>query len=136
MDLMKSIMISAAGIRAQSFRMRIISENIANADSVASEPGKDPYRRKVVSFQNELNRELGVPMVTIDKVSRDSSDFGRRYDPGNPAADATGYIKLPNVNGLIETMDMKQALRSYEANLNSIEASKQMIMRTIELLRD
>lgn len=136
MDLMKSIMISAAGIRAQSFRMRIISENIANADSVASEPGKDPYRRKVVSFQNELNRELGVPMVTIDKVNRDSSDFGRRYDPGNPAADATGYIKLPNVNGLIETMDMKQALRSYEANLNSIEASKQMIMRTIELLRD
>lgn len=136
MDLMKSIMISAAGIRAQSFRMRIISENIANADSVASEPGKDPYRRKVVSFQNELNRELGVPMVTIDKVSRDSSDFGRRYDPGNPAADATGYVKLPNVNGLIEIMDMKQALRSYEANLNSIEASKQMIMRTIELLRD
>ncbi|MFQ5535546.1 MAG: flagellar basal body rod protein FlgC [Sphingomonadales bacterium] len=136
MDLMKSIMISAAGIRAQSFRVRVISENIANASSLASEPGQDPYRRKVVSFSNELDKQLGVPMVKVSKVDRDQSEFGRKLDPGHPSADENGYVKLPNVNGLVESMDMRQALRSYEANLNSIEASKQMLMRTVDLLRE
>lgn len=136
MDLMKSIMISAAGIRAQSFRIRIISENIANANSTAASADEDPYRRKVLSFRNELDRELGVDLVKINKVGRDMGEFGRRFDPGNPGADADGYIKTPNVNTLIETMDMRQALRAYEANLNAIDASKQMMMRTIELLRN
>lgn len=136
MDLMKSIMISAAGIRAQSFRIRIISENIANANSTAASADEDPYRRKVLSFRNEIDRELGVPLVKINKVGRDMGEFGRRFDPGNPAADADGYIKTPNVNTLIETMDMRQALRAYEANLNVIDASKQMMMRTLELLRN
>ena len=136
MDLMKSIMISAAGIRAQSFRIRIISENIANANSTAASANEDPYRRKVLSFRNELDRELGVPLVKINKVGQDMGEFGRRFDPGNPGADADGYIRTPNVNTLIETMDMRQALRAYEANLNAIGASKQMLMRTIELLRD
>lgn len=136
MDLMKSIMISAAGIRAQSFRMRIISENIANANSTAGSADEDPYRRKVLTFRNELDRELGVPLVKVDKVKQDQGEFGRRFDPGNPGADADGYIKTPNVNTLIETMDMRQALRAYEANLNAIDASKQMMMRTIELLRN
>lgn len=136
MDLMKSIMISAAGIRAQSFRIRIISENIANANSTAASADEDPYRRKVLSFRNELDRELGVDLVKINKVGRDMGEFGRRFDPGNPGADADGYIKTPNVNTLIETMDMRQALRAYEANLNAIKASKQMMMRTLELLRN
>ncbi len=136
MDLMKSIMISAAGIRAQSFRIRIISENIANANSTSGSADEDPYRRKVLSFRNEIDRELGVPLVKINKVGRDMGEFGRRFDPGNPGADADGYIKTPNVNTLIETMDMRQALRAYEANLNAIDASKQMIMRTLELLRN
>jgi len=136
MDLVKSMMISASGIRAQSFRMRIISENIANSQSVSSDPRVEPYRRKVVSFKNEVDRALGVPMVKIDKVTRDKAEFGQRYEPGHPAADKNGYVKLPNVNGLIETMDMQQAQRSYEANLNAIEASKQMIIRTIEMLQE
>lgn len=136
MDLMKSIMISAAGIRAQSFRIRIISENIANANSTAASADEDPYRRKVLSFRNEIDRELGVDLVKINKVGRDMGKFGRRFDPGNPAADADGYIRTPNVNTLIETMDMRQALRAYEANLNAIKASKQMMMRTLELLRN
>lgn len=136
MDLMKSIMISAAGIRAQSFRIRIISENIANANSTAASADEDPYRRKVLSFRNEIDRELGVDLVKINKVGHDMGKFGRRFDPGNPAADADGYIRTPNVNTLIETMDMRQALRAYEANLNAIKASKQMMMRTLELLRN
>ncbi len=134
MDLIKSMMISAAGMRAQNTRMRIIAENLANAQSVASRPGEDPYRRKVVSFKNQLDRELGVPLVKVDRVRTDQSEFGKRFDPGHPAADAQGYVKLPNVRPLVETMDMRQAQRSYEANLNAIEASKQMLLRTIELL--
>jgi len=134
MDLIKSMMISAAGMRAQNTRMRIIAENLANAGSVASRPGEDPYRRKVVSFKNQLDRELGVPLVKVDRVRSDRSEFGKRFDPGNPVADAQGYVKLPNVRPLIESMDMRQAQRSYEANLNAIEASKQMLLRTIDLL--
>ena len=136
MDLIKSMMISAAGMRAQNMRMRVIAENLANAESVASHPGEDPYRRKVVSFKNELDRELGIPLVKVDRITTDRSEFGKRFDPGNPAADAQGYVKLPNVRPLIETMDMRQAQRSYEANLNAIEASKQMLLRTIDLLNE
>jgi len=134
MDLIKSMMISAAGMRAQNTRMRIIAENLANAGSVASRPGEDPYRRKVVTFKNQLDRELGVPLVKVDRIRSDRSEFGKRFDPGNPVADAQGYVKLPNVRPLIESMDMRQAQRSYEANLNAIEASKQMLLRTIDLL--
>lgn len=135
MDLSKAMMISAAGMKSQGTRMRVISENLANANSVAPAPGVDPYRRKVVTFANELDKELGVTRVKVKNVTFDKSDFGLRYDPGHPAADENGYIKTPNVNGLIEAMDMKQSQRSYEANLNSIEVSKSMIMRTIDLLR-
>jgi flagellar basal-body rod protein FlgC len=135
MDLTKSMMISAAGMKAQSVRMRIISENLANADSLASTPDAEPYRRKVVSFGTELNRELGIEEVTIDKVQFDKSEFGKRYQPGHPGADAEGYVRTPNVNSLLEVMDIKQAQRSYEANLNAIDASKKLIMGTIDLLR-
>jgi len=135
MDLTKSMMISAAGMKAQSVRMRIISENLANADSLASTPDAEPYRRKVVSFGTELNRELGIEEVTIDRVQFDKSEFGKRYQPGHPGADAEGYVRTPNVNSLMEVMDIKQAQRSYEANLNAIDASKKLIMGTIDLLR-
>lgn len=135
MDLTKSMMISAAGMKAQSVRMRIISENLANADSLASTPDAEPYRRKVVSFGTELNRELGIEEVTIDRVQFDKSEFGKRYQPGHPGADAEGYVRTPNVNSLLEVMDIKQAQRSYEANLNAIDASKKLIMGTIDLLR-
>ncbi len=135
MDLQKAMIISASGLRAQSVRMRIISENIANADSVASEPGADPYRRKLVTFQSELNREMGVETLETGRVKYDQKDFDKRFDPGNPAADADGYIKVSNVNALIEAMDLQQAERSYQSNLNALEGSRRMATLTLELLR-
>lgn len=135
MDLMESLMISAAGMRVQGERLRVISENVANADSVSEVPGGDPYRRKTITFQNALDRELGVNLVKVKKVGLDPSEFTRKYDPNNPAADRSGYVKLPNVNALIEMNDMREAQRSYEANLKVIEVSRGMLQRTIDLLR-
>ncbi len=135
MDLEKAMMASAAGLRAQSVRMRVISENIANQNSVASEPGADPYRRKIITFQTELDRASGVELVKPGKVEFDQKDFGKKYDPGNPAADEAGYIKTSNVNGLIEMMDMRQAQRTYQSNINALEASRRMATMTLDLLR-
>ena len=135
MDLMESLMISAAGMRAQGQRLRVVAENLANADSVAEVPGGDPYRRKTISFKNQLDRELGMETVQVSKVGEDPSDFRMKYDPGNPAADGNGYVKLPNVNSLIEMSDMREAQRSYEANLRAIEVARTMLQRTIDLIR-
>ena len=135
MDLMDSLAISAAGMRVQGERLRVISENMANADSVSERPGGDPYRRKTITFQNTLDREMGVDLVKVKKVGLDPSEFTRKYDPNNPAADKTGYVKLPNVNALIEMNDMREAQRSYEANLKVIETARGMLQRTIDLLR-
>lgn len=135
MNLMDSLMISAAGMRVQGERLRVVAENLANADSVSEVPGGDPYRRKTISFKNALDKELGVETVQINKVGVDQSDFRMKYDPGNPAADDKGYVKLPNVNSLIEMTDMREAQRSYEANLRAIEVARTMLQRTIDLLR-
>jgi flagellar basal-body rod protein FlgC len=135
MDLMESLMISAAGMRVQGQRLRVVSENLANADSVSEVSGGDPYRRKTISFKNALDRELGMETVQVSKVGEDPSDFRIKYDPGNPAADAKGYVKLPNVNSLIEMTDMREAQRSYEANLRAIEVARAMLQRTIDLIR-
>jgi flagellar basal-body rod protein FlgC len=135
MDLMDSLAISAAGMRVQGERLRVISENVANVDSVSERPGGDPYRRKTISFENALNREMGLSLVKVKKVGLDPSEFTRRYDPNNPAADNLGYVKLPNVNSLIEMNDMREAQRSYEANLKVIEVARGMLQRTIDLLR-
>jgi flagellar basal-body rod protein FlgC len=135
MDLMESLMISAAGMRAQGQRLRVVAENLANADSVSEVAGGDPYRRKTISFKNQLDRELGMETVQVSKVGADPSDFRMKYDPGNPAADAKGYVKLPNVNSLIEMSDMREAQRSYEANLRAIEVARSMLQRTIDLIR-
>lgn len=135
MDLQKAMMASASGLRAQSVRMRVISENIANQDSIASEPGADPYRRKIVTFQTELDRANDVERVKATGVKFDQKEFGKKYDPGNPAADPSGYIKTSNVNGLIELMDMRQAQRTYQSNLNALEASRRMATMTLDLLR-
>ncbi|MFM2044779.1 MAG: flagellar basal body rod protein FlgC [Pseudomonadota bacterium] len=134
-DLMKSMAISASGMKAQGVRLRVISENLANANSTAPSPGDLPYRRKVVLFQNELDREMGFDTVDVKKIDVDRSDFQRRYDPGHPSADAEGYVLLPNVSTIVESIDMREAQRSYEANLNVIESTRQMIMRTVDLLR-
>lgn len=135
MDLMKSIKISAAGMKVQGTRLKVIAENIANADSVAAEQGGTPYRRKVVTFRNVLDRDLGADLVKVKNITFDRSEFRKIHDPGHPAADDQGYVRLPNVNSLIEMMDMREAQRSYEANLRIIDVSKSMLTRTIDLLR-
>lgn len=134
-DLMKTFRISAAGLKTQGTRLRVISENIANADSLPTKPGDLPYRRKVVTFKNELDRNIGLDTVRVDKVQPDRSDFKRKFDPNHPAADPDGYVLTPNVNSLIEMMDMREAQRSYEANLNVIESTRRMLQRTIDILR-
>jgi flagellar basal-body rod protein FlgC len=135
MDFLKSIAIAASGLRAQAGRMRVISENLANADSAASRAGADPYRRKIPTFRSEIDRALDASVVGLGRVATDGSEFRSKYEPGHPAADATGYVKYPNVNSLIEMTDMREAQRSYEANLNVIGATRRMIQKTIEILR-
>ncbi len=135
MDFLKSISIAASGLRAQAGRMRIISENIANADSTGQSPGADPYRRKVATFSSQLDRALDANVVSLGRVQPDRSDFRTRYEPGNPAADANGYVKYPNVNTLVEMTDMRDAQRSYEANLNIVTATRRMIERTLDILK-
>lgn len=136
MDLMKSMLISASGMKAQGKRLRVIAENVANADSVGRSEGEDPYRRRVVTFRSELDRKLDIRRVSIHKILPSTGAFARKHDPSHPAADADGYIKLPNVKPLVEMMDMREAQRSYEANISVIEATKRMLMRTIDMLRD
>ena len=134
-DLSKATSISSFGAKAQAKRLRVISENLANAQSLAKTPGGEPYRRKVVLFRNQLDRELEANTVRADRTDRDMTDFGRKYDPGHPAADEQGYVMTPNVNPLIEVMDMREAQRTYEANLNSISISRQLLSKTLDLLR-
>ena len=135
MDFLKSIGIAASGLKAQSGRMRIIAENIANADSTASRAGAAPYRRKIATFERRLDRELDAQTVTLGRVARDQQPFRTRLDPGHPAADAKGEVQLPNVNTTIEMMDMREAQRSYEASLNVITATRRMLQRTIDILK-
>ena len=135
MDFFRTLAIAAAGLRAQSGRMRVISENIANADSTPSTPGGDPYRRKVPTFQLEFDRALGVNLVELGRTETDTSAFQVKYEPGHPAADQNGNVKLPNVNPLLEMTDMREAQRTYEANINVITATRRMIQRTIDILR-
>lgn len=135
MDFFKTLSIAASGLRAQSGRMRIISENIANADSVPSSPGADPYRRKIPTFETEFDRALDVNLVELGKVQTDTSPFRLKYEPGHPAADANGNVKYPNVNSLVEMTDMREAQRSYEANINVITATRRMVQRTIDILK-
>jgi len=134
MELDKSFAVAFAGMSAQSERLKVIAENLANADSTAQTPDADPYKRKIVTFENVLDRSLGVETVKVGGIKTIEEGFGRRYEPGHPAADATGYVKTPNVNSITELMDMREAQRSYEANLNIIDAAKSMLSRVIDLL--
>ncbi|MBR0874531.1 flagellar basal body rod protein FlgC [Bradyrhizobium tropiciagri] len=134
-DFARSMSIATSGLRAQAGRMRVISENIANADSTAQGAGGDPYRRKVPTFSSTLDRTLDAQVVTLGKIRPDQSSFRMKHEPGNPAADASGNVKYPNVNPLIEMTDMRDAQRSYEANLNIISATRRMIQRTLDILK-
>jgi flagellar basal-body rod protein FlgC len=135
MDFLKSMAIAASGLRAQSGRMRVIAENVANADTTPSRQGEQPYRRKIVTFKERMDNELGAKLVELGQIKRDRSEFKTRFEPGNPLADAEGIIKKPNVDTMIETLDMREAQRSYEANLNVITATRRMLTRTLEILR-
>src|SRR5690242_12201681 len=135
MDFLKSIAIAASGLRAQAGRMRIISENIANADSTAPAAGAEPYRRRMASFKSELDRALDVRLVALGRIKSDPSDFRIKHEPGHPAADENGNVKYPNVNSLVEMSDMREAQRSYEANVNIVTATRRMIQRTIDILK-
>ena len=135
MDFIKSIAIAATGMRAQAGRMRVISENIANSDSTAQTRGGDPYRRRSVTFRTELDRELGAKVVGLGHIGTDNSDFRVRHEPDNPLADAKGDVKYPNVNSLVEMSDLRDAQRSYEANLNVITATRRMLQRTLDILK-
>jgi flagellar basal-body rod protein FlgC len=135
MDLSTALQISASGMKAQGTRLRVIAENLANAQSIGEGPGDQPYRRQVVTFRDIFDRELGAARVEIGDVGLDPSTFPRRFEPSHPAADPEGYVTYPNVNTLVEMMDMREAQRSYEANMSVIESARSMLTRTIDLLR-
>lgn len=135
MDLKSTMFVSAAGMKAQGERIKLISQNIANSDSTAQTPGGEPFRRKVLTFKNYLDRDVDARLVKVDKIGSDKSDFELRYDPGHPAANADGYVLMPNVNTMVEMADMREAQRSYEANLSVIDISRTLMLRTIQILR-
>jgi flagellar basal-body rod protein FlgC len=135
MDFIKTLTIAASGLHAQLGRMRIITENIANADSTATKPGGDPYRRKIVTFTSELDSALGAQVVKLGRVQSDKSDFRIKHEPGNPAADVNGDVKYPNVNTLVELTDLRDAQQSYQSDLNVITATRRMLQRTIDILK-
>ncbi len=134
-SLLSSVRAAGSGLSAQSARMRIVSENIANANSTSRVAGGDPYQRKTISFVETLERDSGANLVAIAGISRDKSDFPIEFDPGNPAADNNGKVKLPNINPIIEMADMREANRSYEANLQVIKQARDLISMTIDLMR-
>jgi flagellar basal-body rod protein FlgC len=134
-SLNKAADIALSGMKAQSERLRVISENLANADSLPTAPDQMPYRRKVMTFRSVLDSDIGADVVKVAKVEVDRSQLPKKYDPHHPAADAQGYVLTPNVNPLVEMMDMREAERSYEANLDVVTTTKSMLANTINLLR-
>ncbi|MGE4312966.1 MAG: flagellar basal body rod protein FlgC [Pseudobdellovibrionaceae bacterium] len=135
-DMFTTMSISSHGMRAQAERVRVISENLANADTGPTKPGEEAYVRKTITFKNQLDRTQGQKFVEVDKVDEVKKDqFVKKYMPDHPAADAQGYVDMPNINSLVEMMDMREAQRSYEANLGMVEQSRDMMMRTIDVLR-
>lgn len=135
MDYTKTLMLSAAGMKVQSGRMRIIAENLANADSVGKTAQDEPYRRKIPTVTSSFDRELGQRLVALGRVAEDKAAFQERYEPGHPAADANGMVRYPNVSTLIESVDLREAQRTYEANLNVVSATRAMLQRTIDILK-
>lgn len=134
-DFLSSLKIAATGLHAQTARMRVIAENLANADSAGKTPNEEPYRRRIPTFKAVMDADAGGETVQIGKIAYDMTDFEQRYEPGHPAADARGYVRYPNVDPLIEAMDMREAQRTYEANLNVVSVTRSMLGRTLDILR-
>jgi flagellar basal-body rod protein FlgC len=135
MDLNTAVTISARGMDAQTTRLRVIAENLANQDTTGDSPGASPYRRKTVTFEQKMDPDIDTETVAVKDVGTDPSSFPNRYDPSHPAADAQGYVQTPNVNSFVEVMDMREAQRSYSANLNVMEVTQSMLTRTIDMLK-
>lgn len=135
MDLQDAMHVAAAGMKVQGTRLRLVAQNLANANSTGLAPGDDPYRRQTITFKNALNRQMGVELVGVARTGVDPSPFPLHYEPGHPAADGDGYVQRPNVNALLEMADMREAQRSFEANLNTLAMARSMIQRTLDLLR-
>ena len=135
MDLDKALSISARGMAAQTTRLRVIAENLANQDTTGSAPNVAPYRRKTVTFENQLDQATGETLVRVKQVGQDRSDFPLKFDPSHPAADKNGYVRTPNVNSFVEVMDMREAQRSYSANLQVMQVTRGLLTRAIEMLK-
>jgi flagellar basal-body rod protein FlgC len=135
MDLSNGLDVSVSGMEAQTTRLRVIAENLSNQDTTGSSPTADPYRRKLVIFSNEVDRASGLDLVEVNKVVPDKTPFPLRYDPSHPAANAAGYVRTPNVNSFVELMDMKEAERSYSANVTMLQTTRSMLQRTIDMLK-
>lgn len=134
-NLSVSADIAVTGMKVQAERLKVIAQNMANVDSVSSQPGGEPYRRQVVSFENYLDKKNDAQMVKVDKIVQDMSQFNRKYDPNHPGADAEGYVLLPNVNPLVEMMDMKEAQRAYDANMNMMKTAREMNSAVLDILK-
>lgn len=136
MDPLLSIMRTASsGLQSQSMRLKVISENLANTESTGLTPGADPYRRKLITFEQALDEATGTETVNVNRITRDQKPFRSEYDPGHPAADASGYVKRPNVEMMVEMSDMREASRSYEANLQMIKQAREMSALMVDLLK-
>lgn len=135
MDLTKAMQISASGMDAQTARLRVVAENLANQDSTGSTPGAPAYHRKTISFENRMNQAIGVSTVRVKQIGTDPTQQQLKYDPSNPAANKDGYVLQPNVNSFVEVMDMREAERGYNANLSVMQATRSMLSRTIDLLK-
>jgi flagellar basal-body rod protein FlgC len=131
-----AIDVATSGLEAHSTRMRVISENLANAESTAATPGANPYTRKTVSFEDEMDQTTGVDLVKVRSVGYDRSPYRIEYDPGNPAADKSGFVKLPNVNLITEVADMREANRSYSANIQVVKQARELFSMTVDLMRN
>lgn len=134
MNFGSTLNISASGLSAQGMRLQIIAQNLANADSTGTTPGSDPYQRRTITFQNQVDSQTGAELVGVEEVGQDTTPFPVKYDPSNPAANAQGYVKLPNVNSFVELMDMQQAERSYDADLSVMQVTRSMVSRTLGLI--
>ena len=135
MNFSDTIGISAAGMQVQSKRLQVAAENLANAETTGTSPGSDAYRRKTITFKEMLDRSTGVSAVAVREIGQDQSDFEMRYDPSHPAADAKGMVKMPNVDTMTEILNTHEAQHSYEANLNTMQITRSMLTRTINLMK-
>ncbi|MBS7805766.1 flagellar basal body rod protein FlgC [Rhizobiales bacterium TNE-4] len=136
MELNRSIQTALSSLKLNDARMRIAAENIANASSTAQTPNGEPYRRKFVVMESRQDQETGASLVRVGRVMRDRGQFSTRHEPGHPAADANGYVKYPNVDTLVEQVDVREAQRAYEASLYVITSARALLARTIGLLRE